>query len=239
MLCPNRRTRPTRPTPDTSAPADRCIACHMGVGADGTDVSIGFDCARDVWQRRSDPYFHAAVGAEIMDTGPPPAENRGQCSGCHMPWPAVAALRPPVREVFANRHRGATTLRPDLAADGVCSLCTRSNPTACAKEEIFTARPRFQLATPTRAAPSSAPSSWDEGGSPSESCIGHQLPPHARRALQLVGVRIVPRVITTPSARGTRVPRAISLSRMAGQHLRRGPRARAQLPGLPHARGRQ
>ena len=95
---------PPDPT-DNFRTSDRCIACHKGVSAtDGTDVSIGFDWRASMMANSArDPYFQAAVRREVMDYPEAAADIEGECSRCHMPMAAVAAMQEgQSAAVFAN-----------------------------------------------------------------------------------------------------------------------------------------
>ena len=169
--------RPSTPVQATAPPgpadnfrtADRCIACHKGVSApDGTDVSIGFDWRASMMANSArDPYFQAAVRREVMDHPGAAAAIEGECSRCHMPMAAVAAMQEGRSgEVFANLPIGdAAGPYADLAADGVsCSLCHQIQPDGLGSEETFTARFSVSPETPAAGRPVFGPFEPDEGG---------------------------------------------------------------------------
>jgi len=165
---PSRAPVPPDPTDDFRT-ADRCIACHQGVSAaDGADVSIGFDWRASMMANSArDPYFQAAVRREIMDHPEAAADIEGECSRCHMPMAAVAALqagRP--GQVFVNLPVGdAEGPYADLAADGVsCTLCHQIQPDGLGGEETFTARFRIAAETPPEGRPLFGPFEPDRGG---------------------------------------------------------------------------
>ena len=154
---------------DNFRTADRCIACHKDVSTtDGTDVSIGFDWRASMMANSArDPYFQAAVRREVMDHPEAAAAIEAECSRCHMPMAAVAALqegRP--AEVFANLPIGDAEGRyADLAADGVsCALCHQIRPDGLGREETFTARFEIAAETPAGGRPAFGPFEPDEGG---------------------------------------------------------------------------
>ena len=154
---------------DNFRTADRCIACHQGVSAaDGTDVSIGFDWRASMMANSArDPYFQAAVRREVMDHPGAAAAIEGECSRCHMPMAAVAAMRDGRSgSVFLNLPiGGADGPRADLAADGVsCSLCHQIQPDGLGSEETFTARFAISPETPAGGRAVFGPFEPDDGG---------------------------------------------------------------------------
>ena len=165
---PTQTTAPPDPA-DNFRTADRCIACHKGVSApDGTDVSIGFDWRASMMANSArDPYFQAAVRREAMDHPEAAAAIEGECSRCHMPMAAVAAMQDGRSgEVFANLPVGdADGPYADLAADGVsCSLCHQIQPDGLGSEETFTARFDISPETPAAGRTIFGPFEPDEGG---------------------------------------------------------------------------
>ena len=165
---PAQTTVPPDPA-DNFRTADRCIACHKGVSApDGTDVSIGFDWRASMMANSArDPYFQAAVRREVMDHPEAAAAIEGECSRCHMPMAAVAAMQAGQSgEVFANLPIGdADGPYADLAADGVsCSLCHQIQPGGLGSEETFTARFDISPETPAAGRAIFGPFEPDEGG---------------------------------------------------------------------------
>ena len=160
----------TPPDPaDDFRTADRCIACHKGVSAaDGTDVSIGFDWRASMMANSArDPYFQAAVRREIMDHPEAAAAIEGECSRCHMPMAAVAAMQAGQSgAVFANLPIGDSDGPwADLAADGVsCALCHQIQPDGLGTEETFTARFSVSAETPADGRAVFGPFEPDEGG---------------------------------------------------------------------------
>ena len=149
--------------------ADRCIACHQGVSAtDGTDVSIGFDWRASMMANSArDPYFQAAVRREVMDHPEAAAAIEGECSRCHMPMAAWAAMQAGQSgTVFANLPIGdADGPWADLAADGVsCSLCHQIQPDGLGSEETFTARFRIGDEMPAEGRAIFGPFEPDRGG---------------------------------------------------------------------------
>lgn len=154
---------------DNFRTADRCIACHKGVAAtDGTDVSIGFDWRASMMANSArDPYFQAAVRREIIDHPEAAAAIEGECSRCHMPMAAAAAMQAGQSgAVFANLPiGGADGPRADLAADGVsCSLCHQIRPDGLGSEETFTARFHIGEETPPEGRSIFGPFEPDSGG---------------------------------------------------------------------------
>ena len=149
--------------------SDRCLACHKGVAApDGTDVSIGFDWRASMMANAArDPYFHAALRREIMDYPDAAGDIEGECSRCHMPMAAIAAMEEGRSgQVFANlpigRARGPYA---DFAADGVsCSLCHQIQPDGLGSEETFTARFRISAESPAEGRAVFGPFAPDQGG---------------------------------------------------------------------------
>ncbi len=165
---PAQATAPPDPA-DNFRTADRCIACHKGVSApDGTDVSIGFDWRASMMANSArDPYFQAAVRREVLDHPEAAAAIEGECSRCHMPMAAVAAMQAGQSgEVFANLPIGdADGPYADLAADGVsCALCHQIQPDGLGSEETFTARFDISPETPAAGRAIFGPFEPDEGG---------------------------------------------------------------------------
>ena len=149
--------------------SDRCLACHKGVAApDGTDVSIGFDWRASMMANAArDPYFHAALRREIMDYPDVAGDIEGECSRCHMPMAAIAAMEEGRSgQVLANlpigRARGPYA---DFAADGVsCSLCHQIQPDGLGSEETFTARFRISAESPAESRAVFGSFAPDQGG---------------------------------------------------------------------------
>ena len=102
-----------------------------------------------------------------MDHPEVAAAIEGECSRCHMPIAAVAAMQEgQPGAVFANLPiGGADGPYADLAADGVsCSPCHQIQPDGLGSEETFTAR--FQIAgeTPAGGRTIFGPFEPDQGG---------------------------------------------------------------------------
>ena len=168
---PGARAHP-HPGPDPGElfrTSDRCIGCHKDVRTpEGADVSIGFDWRASMMANAArDPYFQAAVRREVMDHPEAAAEIEGECSRCHMPMAAFAALeggRP--GEVFANLPvGGAEGPYAGLAVDGVsCSLCHQIRPDGLGDEESFGARFRIDPGANTEGPLVFGPFEPDQGG---------------------------------------------------------------------------
>lgn len=108
------------------APAERCALCHTDLAdSTGADISIVRDWRATMMANSArDPYWQAAVRAEVLDHPEFRTAIEDKCSTCHMPMArntAAADGRP--GEVFAN-FNAATGGGDPLAMDGVsCSLC--------------------------------------------------------------------------------------------------------------------
>ena len=121
--------------------ADRCLACHSGiVDAAGTAVPIAGSWRASMMANAArDPYWHAAIRAEVLDHPGFQEVIEDTCSTCHMPMArftdfangesgeiftnlAMAGVAP---EGSAGRgQEGPSAEHAALALDGVsCTLC--------------------------------------------------------------------------------------------------------------------
>ena len=122
--------------------ADRCLACHSGiVDASGAAVEIaGAWRASMMANAARDPYWHAAVRAEVLDHPGFQAVIEDTCSTCHMPMARFTSFaNGESGEIFTNlsmagvapgssagprQQAGPSAQHAALAMDGVsCTLC--------------------------------------------------------------------------------------------------------------------
>jgi len=137
----------TRPTAGRVADlfataADRCLACHSGiVDASGAAVPIaGAWRASMMANAARDPYWHAAIRAEVLDHPGFQAVIEDTCSTCHMPMARFTDFaNGESGEIFTNlamagvapgsisgqgEQEGPRAQHNALAMDGVsCTLC--------------------------------------------------------------------------------------------------------------------
>ena len=133
-----------------------CLACHNGLrDAGGGDVSIGASWRASMMANSArDPYWHAAVRAEVLDHPELQAAIEDACSTCHMPMARfMAAAHGGQGQVFANlaaaglspgaaggAARPAVPASPQtaLALDGVsCALCHQIQPDGLGGHDSF------------------------------------------------------------------------------------------------------
>jgi hypothetical protein len=142
------------PTPLFTTHRD-CLACHNGLrDAGGADVSIGVSWRASMMANSArDPYWQAAVRAEVLDHPELQAAIEDACATCHMPMARfMAAAHGGRGEVFANlagaglsprAEGGASPVVPAselaaLALDGVsCALCHQIQPDGLGGHESF------------------------------------------------------------------------------------------------------
>jgi hypothetical protein len=126
------------------ATAEACLACHNGLATSaGEDVSIGTAWRPSMMANAArDPYWQAAVRAEVLDHPAARAEIEHECSACHMPMARLRAKAAGLHGgVFANLPAGVAA-GPDatLAADGVsCTMCHLIEADGLGTEASFTA----------------------------------------------------------------------------------------------------
>ena len=124
LLAQVQRTR-TRTSGRTSAPSDRCVACHNGLKTpSGEDISIGFDWRASIMANSSrDPYWQGSVRRESIDHPEAKAAIENECSTCHMPLTHFTAQAEGKQaEVFSHLPLSDVTSKDGPAADGVsCS----------------------------------------------------------------------------------------------------------------------
>ena len=222
--------------------SDRCVACHNGLKTPaGEDISIGFDWRASIMANASrDPYWQGSVRRESIDHPESKGAIENECSTCHMPlvhFTAQAEGKP--AQVFSHLPLSDVTSKDGPAADGVsCSVCHQIEKTRLGTPESFNGNVVFASTADAHNRPEYGPFDVDHGHQrvmqSSTNGMVPTLAAHIRDAALCGSCHTLKTQALRTGRQGDRIAaRADAVCGVAAQRLQE----RADLPGLPHARG--